>query len=69
MTERDSQGAARDLGPDSGESQGGAPNPNGGKGSGTGPDTFLGHGGQSDNRYRGGGDGKDGDDNPNATTG
>ena len=45
-----------------GESQGGAyPNPHSGKESEGGPDTFLGHGGQSDNDYTG-------PDNPNATT-
>lgn len=45
-----------------GESQGGAyPNPHSGKHSTGGPDTFLGHGGQTDNDYEGG-------DNPNATT-
>jgi hypothetical protein len=46
----------------SGESQGGAyPNPHGGKDPKGGPDTFLGHGGQTANDYPG-------PDNPNATT-
>jgi hypothetical protein len=45
-----------------GESQGGAyPNPHSGKEPKGGPDTFLGHGGQTDNGY-------EGPDNPNATT-
>jgi hypothetical protein len=45
-----------------GESQGGAyPNPHSGKDGKGGPDTFLGHGGQTDIGY-------EGPDNPNATT-
>jgi hypothetical protein len=45
-----------------GESQGGAyPNPHSGKDPKGGPDTFLGHGGQTDIGY-------EGPDNPNATT-
>jgi hypothetical protein len=45
-----------------GESQGGAyPNPHRGKEPEGGPDTFLGHGGQTDIDY-------EGPDNPNATT-
>ena len=45
-----------------GESQGGAyPNPHSGKEPKGGPDTFLGHGGQTDIGY-------EGPDNPNATT-
>ena len=44
-----------------GESQGGAyPNPHAGKKTPDGPDSFLGHGGQSDMAY-------EGPDNPNAT--
>jgi hypothetical protein len=45
-----------------GESQGGAyPNPHSGKDPKSGPDTFLGHGGQTEIAYQG-------PDNPNATT-
>lgn len=53
-----------------GESGGGSyPNPHTGKKpSGDGPDTFMGHGGQTDIGYRGSGDSRDGDTNENAVT-
>jgi hypothetical protein len=58
MPEADPDKKARGAG----ESQGGAyPNPHSGKDAEGGPDTFLGHGGQSGNGYTG-------PDNPNATT-